>query len=171
MKFITSLAVVALAAVVSAQNIAINDPNLGGQWKAGANNYLRWSGTCKALGPAAKNVTVSLMTGPADRIRFVAELGTIDCSDEANVSTQKMIPADQEPGKYSLQINTNPISYSNIFDIVNPNAAPSTPAPAPQPATQTPAPAADKHNSASSLAAGSMVAAAGIAAAAFQLVF
>lgn len=143
-----------------------SDPNAGTIWKAGADNYLRWTGSCKALGPSAKNVTVSLMKGPADRIGFVAKLGTIDCSSDSAVNAMMKIAADQTPGKYSLEIGTNPVSYSPIFDIINPAAV--APAPAPQPETPAPAQQQKGTSGAGALAAGSMVAAAGLAVAALQ---
>ncbi|KAG0046831.1 hypothetical protein BGZ89_005170 [Linnemannia elongata] len=169
MKFIASVAIAATAvAAVTAQTIAINDPNVGTTWKAGADNYLRWSGSCKTLGPLSKNVTVSLMKGPADRIGFVAKLGTIDCSSETAVNAMLKIAADQTPGKYSLEIGTNPVSYSPIFDIVNPAAV--VPSSAPQPETTTPAQPQKDTSGAGALAAGSMVAAAGLAVAALQFI-
>ncbi|KAF9149984.1 hypothetical protein BG015_008191 [Linnemannia schmuckeri] len=169
MKFITSIAIATTAvAAVSAQTIAINDPNVGSIWKAGAENYLRWSGSCKTLGPRAKNVTVSLMKGPADRIGFVAKLGEIDCSSDNAVNAMMKVAADQAPGKYSLEIGTNPVSYSPIFDIINPSAV--APAPASQPDTPAPAQQQKDTSGAGALTAGSMVAAAGVAVAALQFI-
>ncbi|KAF8935913.1 hypothetical protein BGZ47_009731 [Haplosporangium gracile] len=171
MKFITSIAIAVTAvAAVSAQTIAINDPNVGSTWKAGAENYLRWSGSCKALGPKAKNVTISLMKGPADRIGFVAKLGEIDCSSDNASNAMIKIAADQAPGKYSLEIGTSPISYSPIFDIINPSAVAPAPAPAPQPETPAPAQQQKDTSGAGALAASSMVAAAGVAVAALQFI-
>ncbi|KAG0286736.1 hypothetical protein BGZ96_009203 [Linnemannia gamsii] len=172
MKFITSVAVAATAiAVASAQTIAINDPNVGSVWTAGADNYLRWSGSCKTLGPAAKTVTVSLMRGPADKISFVAKLGTIDCSSETATSSKVNILATQTPGNYSLEFGTNPVSYSPIFSIANPTAeTPATPPPANKPETATPDQSQKGANGAGTLAAGSMVAAAGVVVAALQFI-
>ncbi|KAF9906333.1 hypothetical protein EC991_000734 [Linnemannia zychae] len=173
MKFITSVALVAttLAAVASAQNVAINDPNIGATWKIGADNYVRWTGTCKALGAAAKTVKVQLMAGPSDSIHFISELGTIDCSNTTNISALKRVPDDTPTGNdYSIQFLTDPISYSYQFKIVNPNSTPAPdtvapPAPSEQkPADQKPA------NGAGSLAAGSMIAAVGVVAAAMQFI-
>ncbi|KAF9091277.1 hypothetical protein BGX29_007808 [Mortierella sp. GBA35] len=176
MKFITSLAVAAttVAAFASAQSIAINDPNVGGIWRAGQDNYMMWGGSCKSLGVAAKNVTVQLMTGPAEAIRFIAELGTLDCSSEASVNKQIKLPEDIEPGNgYSLRVLTTPPSYSNIFSVVNPKAAtppPATAAPAPAPSTTQKPADGTKGSGAGSLAAGSMIAAAGAAVAALQFI-
>ncbi|KAF9117333.1 hypothetical protein BGW39_002331 [Mortierella sp. 14UC] len=172
MKFITSVAVAAttLAAVASAQNVAINDPNIGATWKIGAENYIRWTGTCKALGAAAKTVKVQLMAGPSDSIHFIADLGTIDCSNTTNISATKKVPDDTAPGNdYSIQFVTDPISYSYQFKIINPNATPnpqtvSPPAEQQKPAEQKPISAAG------SLAAGSMLAVAGVVVAAMQFV-
>ncbi|KAF9140089.1 hypothetical protein BGX30_007029 [Mortierella sp. GBA39] len=169
MKFITSVAIAATAvAAVSAQTLAVNDPNVGTTWKAGAENYLRWSGSCKTLGANAKNVTVSLMKGPADRIGFVAKLGTIDCSSDNAVNAMMTIAPDQAAGKYSLEIGTSPVSYSPIFDIINPAAV--TPTSAPQSETSAPAQQQKDTSGAGALTAGSMVAAAGLAVAALQFV-
>ncbi|KAG0271513.1 hypothetical protein BGZ95_000662 [Linnemannia exigua] len=172
MKFITSVAVAAttLAAIATAQNVPINDPNIGVTWKIGADNYVRWTGTCKALGAAAKTVKVQLMAGPSDSIHFIAELGTIDCSNATSNSALKRVPDDTTPGNdYSIQFLTDPVSYSYQFKIVNPNAAPEPQQPAKPPVEQNKP--VEKTNSASgSLVAGSMIAAAGVAVAALQFI-
>ncbi|KAG0376981.1 hypothetical protein BGX24_006891 [Mortierella sp. AD032] len=145
MKFITSVAVAAttLAAIASAQN---------------------------ALGAAAKTVNVQLMAGPQNSIHFIADLGTIDCSNATVTNALKRIPDDTVPGTdYSIKFVTDPLSYSYQFKIINPKATPEPQQPPTPPAEQN-KPDEKVTSAAGSLVAGSMIAAAGVAVAALQFV-
>lgn len=110
------------------------------------------------------------MRGPADRISFVDKLGTIDCSSDTVTSANIKIKATQAAGKYSLELGTKPVSYSPVFDIVNPTAQPPATPPATQPETPAPGQEQKGTSGAGALAAGSMVAAAGVAVAALQFI-
>ncbi|KAG0317284.1 hypothetical protein BGZ97_005624 [Linnemannia gamsii] len=86
------------------------------------------------------------------------------------INTNVKIDANQAPGKYSLEFGTKPVSYSPIFDIVNPAAQTPATTPAKQPETPTPVQQQKGTNGAGALAADSLVAAAGAAVAALQFI-
>ncbi|KAG0360568.1 hypothetical protein BGZ54_009485 [Gamsiella multidivaricata] len=162
MKFISALAVAATAiAVSSAQSIQISNPITGSQWTAGNTEFLQWSGNCASMGNSSHAVPVELVDGPSTAVRFVAALGTIDCSGNttrANIA----VPTTVSSGVYSIRVVTTPqTSYSTTFQINNPTSAPAS-------TTAAPPAAADKPSSASSLLAGSLFALTGAAAAALQ---
>ncbi|KAK3831834.1 MAG: hypothetical protein JOS17DRAFT_133190 [Linnemannia elongata] len=162
MKFIA--AALALAAVASAQ-IQLSDPTEGTIWKVGVPQYVRWTGNCAAMGAAGKAVSVEIINGPSGNVKFVADLGTIDCTSTTNTSTSLTVPAKTnngpfESGTYALRVNTNPIQYTTNFIINNPDAPPpSTPSSTTPPAT-TPS---TKPSSANTLMAGSALAMAALA--------
>ncbi|KAF9573187.1 hypothetical protein EC968_008929 [Mortierella alpina] len=172
MKFTTSLLVAAttLAASVSADMIQINNPTAGTVWTAGVANFVGWTGNCASMGEAAKNVTVILNTGPSEAVRYVATLGTLDCSS-SSTRTDLTVPLSVASGTYSIVVRTDPqLSYTNMFTINNPQspAVPETPttAPAPSdpaaPAPTTDAPSGGK-SSGASVQANVLVAALGAA--------
>ncbi|CAO3572341.1 unnamed protein product [Mortierella alpina] len=146
MKFTTSLLVAAttLAASVSADMIQINNPTAGTVWTAGVANFVGWTGNCASMGEAAKNVTVILNTGPSEAVRYVATLGTLDCSG-SSTRTDLTVPLSVSSGTYSIVVRTDPqLSYTNMFTINNPQspALPDAPS-APAPSDPAPAPTAD----------------------------
>ncbi|KAG0199868.1 hypothetical protein BGX28_006918 [Mortierella sp. GBA30] len=167
MKFISTLAVAStIAALASAQSIQINNPTVGSTWTVGsASNYLGWTGSCAGLGNSSTAVDVQLVNGPSTSVRFVASLGTINCSGN-NARADITVPGTIVSGDYSLRVMTNPESYSNQFTIVN-AASPAVPS-----ATSAPAPAATSapagKSAGSSLVASSLVALTGVAVAALQ---
>ncbi|KAG0264263.1 hypothetical protein BG011_007153 [Mortierella polycephala] len=130
MKSTTTLLVAAttLAAFVNADMLQINNPTAGTIWTAGVSNFVGWTGNCASMGDAAKNVTVILNTGPSDAVRYVATLGTLDCSG-SSTRTDLTVPLSVSTGTYSIVVRTDPqLSYTNMFTINNPNA-PATEAP------------------------------------------
>ncbi|KAF9132074.1 hypothetical protein BGX30_012797 [Mortierella sp. GBA39] len=130
MKFSTTLLVAAttLAAYVNADMLQINNPTAGTVWTAGVSNFVGWTGNCASMGAAAKNVTVILNTGPSDAVRYVATLGTLDCSG-SSTRTDLTVPLSISTGTYSIVVRTDPqLSYTNMFTINNPSS----------PATETP---------------------------------
>ncbi|KAF9937525.1 hypothetical protein BGZ67_001202 [Mortierella alpina] len=144
MKFTTSLlvAATALAASVSADMIQINNPTAGTVWTAGVANFVGWTGNCASMGEGAKNVTVILNTGPSEAVRYVATLGTLDCSS-SSTRTDLTVPLSVASGTYSIVVRTDPqLSYTNMFTINNPQspALPETPT---APAPSDPAPTTD----------------------------
>ncbi|KAG0090863.1 hypothetical protein BGZ93_003384 [Podila epicladia] len=164
MKFITAIAVAAVAAVASAQRIQFSTPTKGSVWTVGKSEYVAWSGNCANLGAAGKNTTVKIVFGPAESVMFKENLGMIDCTGSV-VSTYLTVPANIETGTYSLQADTNPISYSPAFTINGIAPAPSAPAPAPAPSK-----APETKSAGNSLTASSaMLAVAGVVAAALTL--
>ncbi|KAI9236818.1 MAG: hypothetical protein BYD32DRAFT_487791 [Podila humilis] len=159
MKFIATLAVAAssVVALASADMLQVHNPTRGSVWKTDTPSYLGWTGNCASMGAAGRTALVDLMTGPSDSLRFVTNVGTIDCTGNTGRS-DITIPKDVQTGKYSLTIRTSPdISYTNVFDIVGVSA------PAP---SSTPEALADKSaNAASSLGASSLVTVLGAVAA------
>ncbi|KAG0025713.1 hypothetical protein BGZ81_006964 [Podila clonocystis] len=132
MKFIATLAVAAssVVALASADMLQIHNPTVGTVWKVDTPSYLGWSGNCASMGAAGKAVVVDLMTGPAESLRFVVNVGTIDCTGSTS-RADITVPKDIQTGKYSLVIRTSPdVSYTNQFDIVG--AAAPTPSPKPE---------------------------------------
>ncbi|KAF9947399.1 hypothetical protein BGZ72_010585 [Mortierella alpina] len=167
MKFTATLAIAStVAALASAQTIQINNPTLGSTWTVGqATNYLGWTGNCAGMGNSSKAVDVELVQGPANMVRFVAKLATIDCS-AGNTRADIPLGGTVQSGKYSIRVQTTPqVSYSTEFTVVN--------AAAPPPAAATSAPAAGPtdapKSAASSLAVSSFLGLAGVAVAALQL--
>ncbi|KAG0305287.1 hypothetical protein BGZ97_001159 [Linnemannia gamsii] len=130
MKFSTTLLVAAttLAAYVNADMLQINNPTAGTVWTAGVSNFVGWTGNCASMGATAKNVTVILNTGPSEAVRYVATLGTLDCSG-SSTRTDLTVPLTVSSGTYSIVVRTDPqLSYTNMFTINNPSS----------PATETP---------------------------------
>ncbi|KAF9128305.1 hypothetical protein BGW39_005177 [Mortierella sp. 14UC] len=128
MKFSTTLlvATTTLAAYVHADMLQINNPTAGTVWTAGVSNFVGWTGNCASMGAAAKNVTVILNTGPSDAVRYVATLGTLDCSG-SSTRTDLTVPLTVTSGTYSIVVRTDPqLSYTNMFTITNPAEAPAT---------------------------------------------
>ncbi|KAF9173139.1 hypothetical protein BGX21_009209 [Mortierella sp. AD011] len=123
MKFTTTLlaATATLAAFVNADMLQINNPTAGTVWTAGVSNFVGWSGNCASMGTSAKNVTVILNTGPSEAVRYVATLGTLDCSG-TNTRTDLTVPLTIPSGTYSIVVRTDPeLSYTNMFTIKNPS--------------------------------------------------
>ncbi|KAG0349229.1 hypothetical protein BG004_000453 [Podila humilis] len=139
MKFAAAsfaIAVSSFIAVASADMLQIHNPTVGSTWKTDAPNYLGWSGNCSSMGEAGKAVIVDLMAGPANALRFVTNLGTIDCSASSNGRADITVPKDVASGKYSLVVRTAPdVSYTNPFDIVG--ASGPAPPPTPPPTAPT----------------------------------
>ncbi|KAF9539408.1 hypothetical protein EC957_005436 [Mortierella hygrophila] len=163
MKFIA--AALTLAAVASAQ-IQLSDPTEGTVWKVGVAQYVRWTGNCAAMGAAGKAVTVEVINGPAGNVKFIANIGTIDCTSTTNTSTSLTVPPQTnngpfESGTYALRVNADPIQYTTNFIINNPDApAASAGATATTPSTTEPT---TKPSSANALMAGSALAMAALA--------
>ncbi|KAF9392778.1 hypothetical protein CPB97_010154 [Podila verticillata] len=128
MKLTTTLlaAAMTMAAYVNADMIQVNNPTVGTVWTAGVSNFVGWTGNCASMGPSATNVTVILNTGPSEAVRYVATLGTLDCS-ASSTRTDLTVPLSVPSGTYSIVVRTAPeLSYTNMFTINNP----SMPAPA-----------------------------------------
>ncbi|KAG0334217.1 hypothetical protein BG000_008511 [Podila horticola] len=160
MKFIATLVVAtsSVVALATADMLQIHNPTAGTVWKTGTPSYLGWTGSCASMGAGGKTVAVDLMTGPPNSLRYVTNVGAIDCTGSTN-SADVTIPKEVETGKYSLVVRTSPdVSYTNQFDIVG-AAAPTT-APSPKPE----APSDKNTNGASSLGVSSLVAVLGAAA-------
>ncbi|KAF9437282.1 hypothetical protein BGZ76_001344 [Entomortierella beljakovae] len=136
MKFTATIlaATATLAAFVNADMLQINNPTAGTVWTAGVSNFVGWTGNCASMGEGAKNVTVILNTGPSEAVRYVATLGTLDCSG-ASTRTDLTVPLSITSGTYSIVVRTDPqLSYTNMFTINNPSS-PVTPSAAPIPET------------------------------------
>ncbi|KAF9334648.1 hypothetical protein BG006_001778 [Podila minutissima] len=159
MKFIATLAVASssVVALASADMLQIHNPTVGTVWKVDTPSYLGWTGSCSSMGAAGKAVMVDLMTGPSGALRFVTNVGIIDCTG-SNSRADITVPKDVESGKYSLTIRTSPdVSYTNQFDIVG-AAAPTT-VPSPKPSV----PSDTNANASSSLGVSPLVAVLGAA--------
>ncbi|KAF9927313.1 hypothetical protein FBU30_003342 [Linnemannia zychae] len=126
MRISTALFVTAatLATYVHADMLQINNPTAGTVWTAGVSNFVGWTGNCASMGAAAKNVTVILNTGPSEAVRYVATLGTLDCSG-SSTRTDLTVPLTVSSGTYSIVVRTDPqLSYTNMFTINNPAETP-----------------------------------------------
>ncbi|KAG0049730.1 hypothetical protein BGZ83_005437 [Gryganskiella cystojenkinii] len=138
MKLSTTLFVAAttVAAYVNADMIQINNPTAGTVWTAGVSNFVGWTGNCASMGAQAKNVTVILNTGPSEAVRYVATLGTLDCSGSSTRTDLTVPLTTVNSGTYSIVVRTQPdLSYTNMFTINNPSSpAPEPTAPASPPA-------------------------------------
>ncbi|KAF9971209.1 hypothetical protein BGZ73_005892 [Actinomortierella ambigua] len=164
MKFSVVAAVAACAAVATAQRIEVITPTKGSIWNVGEEVFIEWRGNCDPLGKA---VAIELRTGPAENTRFIAPLGTLDCSGanatEAKTRHSFVLSADVPTDLYSLTIQTTPEpTYTNQFNIVNKKSTP--PPPATTTATEQPKPTGA---ASSMMAKTGAVAAAALAAAAY----
>ncbi|KAF8948195.1 hypothetical protein BGZ52_007084 [Haplosporangium bisporale] len=167
MKFITAILVAAVAAVASAQKIQFNNPTTVTKWTAGKTVFVGWTGNCANSGAAGKNTTVNIVFGDPSAVQFKAILGLIDCTGSL-VRADLTVPADIEPGTYSLEAKTSPISYSPAFTILGADGT----GPAPSTSASTPAPGttdAPKSAGTSLTASSAMLAVAGVVAAALTL--
>ncbi|KAF9359951.1 hypothetical protein BGX26_010996 [Mortierella sp. AD094] len=155
MKFIAAitLSAAALVATVSADMLQINNPTAGTVWTTGLPNFVGWTGNCASMGNDSKAVKVDLVNGPSTAVRYVATLGTLDCSG-SNTRADLTVPSTVASGQYSIVVRTAPQqSYTNSFQINNP----SQPAPEeiPAPPQAQPAPAAPTGPTVASATAGS----------------
>ncbi|KAG0205818.1 hypothetical protein BGX33_007732 [Mortierella sp. NVP41] len=124
MKFVSTLLILAssMVAMVTADMLQINNPTQGTVWTTGVPQVLGWQGNCASMGPAGSNVTVDLVNGPPESVRFVVTLGQIDCSG-GNTRAELVIPDHIESGIYAIIVRTLPVdqaSYTNMFQINNP---------------------------------------------------
>ncbi|KAG0263726.1 hypothetical protein BG011_008239 [Mortierella polycephala] len=168
MKFITTVAVVAssMVAMATADLLQINNPTVGSVWTIGKKEFVGWSGNCASMGNAGKNVTVDLVEGPAGTVRYVATLGTLDCSGSLTRADFE-VPETIKPGEYAIVVRTEPstqASYTNAFEIKSGQATPSSPS-----TSTNPTPTAAPDNAAGSLNTNVMFVLAGAVAVAFQL--
>ncbi|KAF9953374.1 hypothetical protein BGZ65_004720 [Modicella reniformis] len=108
--------------VVSADDmLRINNPTDGTVWKTGVLNFVGWTGNCASMGGDSKMVKVDLVNGPSTAVRYVATLGTLDCSN-ANIRADMTVPSTVVSGEYSIVVRTTPQqSYTNSFQIDNPS--------------------------------------------------
>ncbi|KAF9904681.1 hypothetical protein EC991_002428 [Linnemannia zychae] len=176
-SFIVAIAfsAAALVGTVSADMLQINNPTDGTVWKTGVPNFVGWTGNCASMGNDSKAVKVDLVNGPSTAVRYVATLGTLDCSG-SNTRADMTVPSTVASGEYAIVVRTAPQqSYTNAFKIENPSqpAAPSSPTePSQTPGSSgTPAPAGSStpSSAAGSLAAPSaLLAAGGVAALVLQ---
>ncbi|KAF9126152.1 hypothetical protein BGW39_006837 [Mortierella sp. 14UC] len=139
-SFIASFAFSAAALVgnmVAADMLQINNPTDGTVWKTGVPNFVGWTGNCASMGNDSKAVKVDLVNGPSTAVRYIATLGTLDCSG-SNTRADMTVPSSVASGEYAIVVRTAPQqSYTNAFKIENPSqpAAPTSPT---DPSQQTP---------------------------------
>ncbi|KAF9584460.1 hypothetical protein BGW38_006381 [Lunasporangiospora selenospora] len=129
MKFLSSCVLSSvLLAAVSADMLQINNPTDGTDWKTGLSNFVGWTGNCASMGNDSKSVKVDLVNGPPTAVRYVATLGTLDCSG-SNTRADMIVPSTVASGQYAIVVRTSPQqSYTNTFQIVNPSQPGQTPA-------------------------------------------
>lgn len=133
MKSLTTFAATAAFLVigttmVSADMLQINNPTDGTEWKTGVPNFVGWTGNCASMGNDSKTVKIDLVNGPSTAVRYIATLGTLDCSG-SNTRADMTVPSTVPSGTYAIVIRTAPQqSYTNAFKIENPSqpAAPGT---------------------------------------------
>ncbi|KAF8947338.1 hypothetical protein BGZ47_009525 [Haplosporangium gracile] len=167
-----------LGTMVSADMLQINNPTDGTVWKTGVPNFVGWTGNCASMGNDSKAVKVDLVNGPSTAVRYVATLGTLDCSG-SDTRADMTVPSTVAAGEYAIVVRTSPQqSYTNGFKIENPSqpAAPSAPGSDPlQPGAGTSASTTNSArgsatpSGASSLAPSVLLAVGGVAALALQL--
>ena len=117
-----------LGTVVSADMLQINNPTDGTVWKTGVPNFVGWTGNCASMGSDSKAVKVDLVNGPSTAVRYIATLGTLDCSG-SNTRADMTVPSTVASGEYAIVVRTSPQqSYTNAFKIENPSQ-PAPPAP------------------------------------------
>ncbi|KAG0292824.1 hypothetical protein BGZ96_003595 [Linnemannia gamsii] len=134
MKSLTTFAATAAflmigTTIVSADMLQINNPTDGTEWKTGVPNFVGWTGNCASMGNDSKAVKVDLVNGPSTAVRYIATLGTLDCSG-SNTRADMTVPSTVASGTYAIVIRTAPQqSYTNAFKIENPSqpAAPAAP--------------------------------------------
>ncbi|KAF9929921.1 hypothetical protein FBU30_001080 [Linnemannia zychae] len=125
--------------------LQINNPTQGTVWATEKTQMLIWSGHCAPMGAAGGNVSVELVTGPSGALRYVTNLGKIDCSNPSITRADLTIPADVKPGTYAIIVRTNPdLSYTNMFEITNSDNPNKPDDEAPTPGTPEPVPTAGK---------------------------
>ncbi|KAF8923836.1 hypothetical protein EDD21DRAFT_380016 [Dissophora ornata] len=170
MKFLAvAIAAASVAAVANAQAIQINNPTDGTVWTAGSSGYISWTSNCAAMGNSSRAVDIQLIDGPSTAVRFVADLGNLDCSGNTT-SLTITVPTTVATGSYSLRVLTLPTnSYSTTFQINNAAIASSSAVATATTTTAAPA-ATTKASAGNSLVAGSLATLAGCAVAALQLV-
>ncbi|KAF9177066.1 hypothetical protein BGZ51_002277 [Haplosporangium sp. Z 767] len=174
MKFISAIVVsaAALVATVSADMLQINNPTEGTVWKTDVPNFVGWTGNCASMGNDSKAVKVDLVNGPSNAVRYVATLGTLDCSG-SNTRADMTVPSTVASGRYSIVVRTSPQqSYTNSFEINNPSqpAAPdSSSGPSTQPSSEPRVKGNDASASPSFLGSSILLALTGSAALALQL--
>jgi len=101
--------------------LQINNPTDGTVWKTSFPSFVGWSGNCASMGNDSKAVKVDLVNGPPSTVRYVATLGTLDCSG-SNTRADMTIPSTVPSGQYAIVVRTFPQqSYTNSFQIDNPS--------------------------------------------------
>ncbi|KAK3821138.1 MAG: hypothetical protein J3Q66DRAFT_332692 [Benniella sp.] len=117
MKFLAVVAVAAssLVAMASAKPLQIKSPASESVWTVGKKITVSWSGNCKKMGEAGRNVTVDLVTGPPSALRWAATLGHLDCTGSKKTKSLK-IPRSVDSGSlYTIIVRTTPepsLSYN-----------------------------------------------------------
>ncbi|KAF9917583.1 hypothetical protein FBU30_000681 [Linnemannia zychae] len=158
-----------VSSVVSADMLQINNPTDGTVWKTGVPNFVGWTGNCASMGNDSKAVKVDLVNGPSTAVRYVATLGTLDCSG-SNTRADMTVPSTVTSGEYAIVVRTVPQqSFTNAFKIENPSA-PAAPSPSDPQTTAPPTSGTSTGSSsgASSLAPTLLLAIGGTAALALQ---
>lgn len=136
MKATTALTITmaTLATFATADMLKINNPTDGTVWTTDVPNFVGWEGNCASMGNDSKTVKVDLVNGPSSAVRYVATLGTLDCSG-SNTRADMSVPGTVASGQYAIVVRTSPEqSYTNSFQINNP----SSPAPPAAPTTAAP---------------------------------
>ncbi|KAK5814960.1 hypothetical protein F5H01DRAFT_321899 [Linnemannia elongata] len=126
MKLTTLVVTLAFTVVSNAQSQVISHPTVGTVWHGGGQDFISWIGNCADMGTAGQAVNIDLVYGPSIAVRFVASLGTLNCSGRITTWTLT-VPSNVAPGEYSLRIDTTPTIYSSIFQIDSPQTSTITP--------------------------------------------
>ncbi|KAG0239296.1 hypothetical protein BGX31_002861 [Mortierella sp. GBA43] len=113
-----------MTSLASADMLQINNPTDGTVWKTGVSNFVGWSGNCASMENESKMVKVDLVNGPSTAVRYVATLGTLDCSG-SNTRADMTVPNTVPSGQYAIVVRTSPQqSYTNSFRIESPSTSP-----------------------------------------------
>ena len=69
------------------------------------------------MGEAGRKVTVDLVTGPENAVRYVATLGVLNCTGKKK-SASFNLPRGTESGSYAIIVRTTPQpSFSYNFEV------------------------------------------------------
>lgn len=84
-----------------------------------------WTGNCASMANDSRAVKIELVNGPATAVRYVADVGVLDCSG-SSTRADATVPDTVPSGKYSIRVLTVPNpSYSPAFEVRNAKAEPS----------------------------------------------
>lgn len=98
--------------------ICFRNPSSSAVLKIGENVTISWVGNCAILGASARTVPVELREGYLIDDLSVTSMGTLDCSSNNSTDAVVTVPSTLTSGTYTIQVLTDPNSYSASFEII-----------------------------------------------------